>query len=240
MFNNVIDHSAGSRGYVEIEFNPRQVALSVFDDGVGAFENIRSRLGLEDHREAIFALSKGKLTTDPERHTGQGIFFTSRIFDEFSLASNGLILLHNGDGQDWLVDRKKGGEGTVVTMTIARDSAKTLKEHFDRYSDLDSEEYGFTKSHIPLVLAKYGKDDLISRSQAKRVLSGVQDFNQVYLDFRGIDFIGQAFADEIFRVFPNRHPGITVTPIGMSEDVARMVARAKKTQIDGEQGGGPG
>jgi anti-sigma regulatory factor (Ser/Thr protein kinase) len=240
MFNNVIDHSAGSMAYVEVEANPRQVALSVADDGVGAFENIRSRLGLEDHREAIFALSKGKVTTDPTRHTGQGIFFTSRIFDEFSLASNGLTLMHFGNGPDWLVEREERGEGTIVTMTIARDSAKTLKEHFDRYSDVDSEDYGFTKSHVPLVLAKYGMDDLVSRSQAKRVLSGVQDFKEVFLDFRGIDFIGQAFADEIFRVFPSQHPGITVTPIGMSDDVARMVARAKKSQIDGEQAGGPG
>ena len=27
----------------------------------------------------------GKLTTDPDNHTGEGIFFTSRVFDEFEI-----------------------------------------------------------------------------------------------------------------------------------------------------------
>jgi RNA polymerase sigma-70 factor (ECF subfamily) len=40
---------------------------------------------LLDERHAILELSKDQLTTDPARHTGDGIFFTSRMFDSFDL-----------------------------------------------------------------------------------------------------------------------------------------------------------
>jgi hypothetical protein len=50
-------------------------------------------------------------------------------------------------------------------------------------------------------LAKYGNDQLISRSQAKRLLARIELFKIVLFDFSGVETIGQAFADEIFRVF---------------------------------------
>ena len=54
-----------------------------------------------DKRQALFELSKGKFTTDPSRHSGEGVFFTSRMFDDFEIdgkialviASNILITL---------------------------------------------------------------------------------------------------------------------------------------------------
>ena len=64
-------------------------------------------------------------------------------------------------------------------------------------------------THIPLRLAEYGEDNLVSRSQAKRVLARVDRFEEVILDYSGIRAVGQAFADEIFRVFaagPARYP----------------------------------
>jgi len=36
-------------------------------------------------------LAKGKLTTDPKRHSGEGIFFSSRMFDEFDILSGGVF-----------------------------------------------------------------------------------------------------------------------------------------------------
>ena len=39
--------------------------------------------------------------------------------------------------------------------------------------------------------------------------------------------IGQAFADEIFRVFNTEHPEIELEPINMPESVKLMVERAK-------------
>lgn len=39
--------------------------------------------------------------------------------------------------------------------------------------------------------------------------------------------IGQAFADEIFRVFARSHPGIAVQFMNANDDVTRMITRAQ-------------
>ena len=54
----------------------------------------------------------------------------------------------------------------------------------------------------------------------------MEKFKKVILDFQGIEAIGQAFADEIFRVFVNKTPGTRITPINMTEAVQKMVIRA--------------
>jgi hypothetical protein len=54
-FNNAIDHSEGSDALVIIGRSANRVDMLVGDNGVGIFEKIRSRFGLEDHRHAILA-----------------------------------------------------------------------------------------------------------------------------------------------------------------------------------------
>ncbi|HKU28433.1 MAG TPA: ATP-binding protein, partial [Candidatus Sulfotelmatobacter sp.] len=80
MFNNAIDHSGGTTIAVQVTKTANSTEIVVSDDGVGIFKKIQSELGLLDERHAIFELSKGKLTTDPRNHSGEGIFFTSRMF----------------------------------------------------------------------------------------------------------------------------------------------------------------
>ena len=57
-------------------------------------------------------------------------------------------------------------------------------------------------------------------------MSGMEKFKIVELDFRGVTVIGQAFADEVFRVFKNNHPRITIVPRNANEDVVFMIRRA--------------
>jgi hypothetical protein len=38
---------------------------------------------------------------------------------------------------------------------------------------------------------------------------------------------GQAFADEVFRVFASRHPAIELHEMNANADVARMIKRAR-------------
>jgi len=45
----------------------------------------------------------------------------------------------------------------------------------------------------------------------------------VTLDFTGLDWIGQGFAHQLFVVFQNEHPNIRLLPVGMTEDVEKMV-----------------
>lgn len=227
MVNNAIDHSGGAKVGVWVTRNRNDLKLSVLDDGIGIFEKITRDLHLEDHRHAILELAKGKLTTDPTRHTGEGIFFTSRMFDVFNILSSALYFSHTEPGDDWLIERKNVGDpGTLVQMQISVDSKRTTKEVFDKYSASD-EDYGFVKTIVPVSLVRYGSENLISRSQAKRLLARFERFREVVLDFDGVGEIGQAFADEIFRVFAKGHPEVKLVAVSASPEVEKMIQRAR-------------
>ncbi len=208
MLNNTIDHSESGQAGISITRTAANVMMLVSDQGVGIFKKIQDACQLEDHREAIFELTKGKLTTDPKFHTGEGIFFTSRIFDLFMIASGNLTLTCVPK-VDWLMGVEVKGRpdvaGTTVLMVISMFSKRTIKSVMDKFASGD-EDYGFTKTSVPLSLAKYGAEQLVSRSQAKRVVAGLSRFKDVYLDFSGIETIGQAFADEVFPGVQTRPP----------------------------------
>ena len=78
-----------------------------------------------------------------------------------------------------------------------------------------------------LHLAKIGDENLISRSQAKRLLTRLEPFKEVFLDFEGVDIIGQAFADEIFRVFQNAHPEIEIIQVKANKNIQNIIKRVK-------------
>lgn len=233
MFNNAIDHSGGSEINVRIRKTAANTEMLLWDNGVGIFKKIQTELNLLDERHAILELAKGKLTTDPKNHTGEGIFFTSRMFDDFDILSGGVYFSHKfGDKEDWILERDKPGNETMVWMKLNNHTARTTKKIFNRFSSGD--DYGFNKTVVPVKLAQYGNDKLISRSQAKRLLARVELFKIVMFDFSGVGAIGQAFADEIFRVFPQRHPEIELFATKANSEIKRMIARAKagKGQLD--------
>ena len=95
---------------------------------------------------------------------------------------------------------------------------------FDSFAAPD--DYTFDRTVVPVRLAQYEGETLVSRSQAKRLTMRFERFKTVLLDFSGVESIGQAFADEIFRVFQAAHPGIELLPIRMTPAVAGMVHRA--------------
>jgi anti-sigma regulatory factor (Ser/Thr protein kinase) len=222
MFNNAIDHSSGSSIFVKVARTAANTQMLVMDDGVGIFKKIQRAMNLLDERHAILELAKGKLTTDPEKHTGQGIFFTSRLLDSFDILSGGVFFTHTyGSEEDWILERPREDSGTAVFMKLNNHSSRTCKAIFEQYSS--GEDYGFTKTRVPVKLAQYGEDKLISRSQAKRLVARVDQFKTVYFDFEGVETIGQAFADEIFRVFAKSHPEIEVIPVNANPEVQGMI-----------------
>jgi len=228
MFNNVIDHSGGTESLVLLTIDARTIEILIRDDGIGVFEKIKRHFGMEDHRQAMLELTKGKLTTDPSRHSGQGIFFTSWMFDTFGIASNGLYFAHDVSGDDWMLENQRlESPGTLVSLEIAIDSPRTASQAFDRFTDLESGSYAFSKTHVPMTLANFGPDPLVSRSQAKRVLARFDRYEEVLLDFKGVDSIGQAFADEIFRVYALSHPGVEIRAVNAGPDVIKMIRRAQ-------------
>jgi hypothetical protein len=227
MVNNVIDHSGGTTLTIVLEKSAATTSMMIMDNGIGIFRKIKTELGLEDERHAILELSKGKLTTDPIRHTGEGIFFSSRIFDHYHILSGGVFFSHNFDEEeDWILERDIPNEGTVVFMSIKNESNRTTKEIFNKFSS-HKDDYGFTRTVVPVRLLKHGPEQLISRSQAKRLLARFEKFRVVLLDFKGIDEIGQAFADEVFRVFPDSHPEVKLIPIYTTKEVKKLIRRVK-------------
>ena len=106
---------------------------------------------------------------------------------------------------------------------------RTTKEIFDEYT---SDDFVFNKTKITVHLAKdYLGHDFVSRSLAKRILMNVEKFKMIVLDFENIDNIGQGFADEVFRVFKNKNPDITIIPVNMNEEIEFMINRAMKNNL---------
>ena len=230
ILNNAIDHSEGSMVEIYVGVEPPDIQIRIADNGIGIFHKIRAELGLADVREAILELAKGKFTTDPMHHTGEGIFFTLRAFDYFRISSGRLLFTHDEPGDDWLLEEDKDVRGTTVTMGIHPDSDRILKQVFDRYTAFD-EDYGFSRTRVPVKLATFGDENLISRSQAKRLVTRFERFRQVILDFKDVESIGQAFADEIFRVFANEHSQVNLTFVNANDQVEKMIRRAKANNV---------
>ena len=230
MFNNAIDHSSGSEIRVRIRKNALSTEMLLMDNGVGIFKKIQATMNLLDERHAILELSKGKLTTDPSNHSGEGIFFTSRMFDSFDILSGNIFFTHQfGEDADWILENKDLSSGTSVWMKIHNHTSRTTKKIFGQYTSGD--DFGFNKTVVPVKMAQYGEDKLISRSQAKRVLARIELFKTVIFNFEDVEIIGQAFADEIFRVFALRHPEIELLAIKTSDDVKKMISRIKQGNV---------
>src|SRR5262249_9549655 len=162
----------------------------------------QAALNLLDERHSVLELAKGKFTTDPKNHSGEGVFFTSRMVDSFAIVSGGVVFNHYyGEPIDWIREADKSHSGTWVFMVLSNHTARTTTKIFDQFTSGD--DFTFSKTVVPVDLAKDGDDNLISRSQAKRLLTRLERFRIVLLDFKEVKTIGQAFADEIFRVFAN-------------------------------------
>ncbi len=226
MFNNVIDHSDGTSITISVVKTAASTRIFLGDNGIGIFRKIQTALGLLDERHAVLELAKGKFTTDPANHSGGGIFFTSRMFDDFSIVSGGVYFSHKYASQeDWISESGGIIDGTLVTLSLNNHTARTTKKVFDKF--VTDDNYGFTKTVVPVKLTQYGDDSLVSRSQAKRLLARIDRFKVVEFDFAGVTTIGQAFADEVFRVFARQHPHIEITEINAVADVKRMISRAR-------------
>ena len=224
LVNNAIDHSSGQQMRISAEGRGSLLAIEIEDDGVGAFAHVRERLHLPSELAAIQELSKGKTTTAPEQHSGEGLFFASKAVELFRLASGGLA---------WIVDNRRADmaieavepprRGTLASAEIDLANVRPLSALFDEYT----QDYEFAKTRTVIRLFAIGVR-FVSRSEAKRLLHGLERFREVVLDFQGVAGIGQGFADEVFRVWASAHPEISLVPVSMNEAVEFMLERARR------------
>lgn len=228
MLNNAIEHSGSVRIGVEVSVPSKTLSFIIQDSGIGVFRNVMKQRGLKSELEAIQDILKGKTTTMPKSHSGEGIFFTSRVGDLFMLDSFGYQLIVNNEIPDVFVKTiQKIKRGTRVIFQLSTTTDRRLNEIFKKYTNLtDESDYGFDKTEIVVKLYTIGGVH-ISRSQARRILVGLEKFKIITFDFDKVPTVGQAFADEVFRVFHHKYPGIKLEVKNMAEGVKFMVERAK-------------
>lgn len=216
MANNVIDHSGAESMKITVSQNYLQTCVTISDDGVGIFEKIKNHFSLPSLDEAKCELFKGKLTTDESRHSGEGIFFTSKMMDTFFISSSGKVFATSKYESDNISDIDNQS-GTYVYMSLSNFTHKTAREIFDAYSNIDGE---FNTTRIPLKnIFEFAP---VSRSQAKRICNRLDKFEEVILDFEGISWMGQGFAHQMFVVYKNTNPNVSIKPINMSDSVLGM------------------
>ena len=217
MLNNAIDHSGGSEVEIDVASDP-WFRFRVADDGVGVFRHFASRLGLEDDVAAAFELTKGKRTTAPGEHSGEGIFFTSRLVARFRLEANGLALVVDGSVNDFAIASSSVERGTTVRWEV---DPSTTRRPADVYGDHTDEDLRFVKTSIPLSVLL--GPALVSRAEARRVTDQLERFEEAEIDFTGVSEVGHAFLDDLFRVWATRHPGTRLVPVGAAPLIERQI-----------------
>lgn len=222
MLNNAIEHSNGKNITIDAERENGIIRFDITDNGIGIFNNLVKKFKLKNVFEAVQELLKGKKTTLPAAHSGEGIFFTSKVSDTFIIQSSGKKLFVNNLINDVILGNSRVHSGTKVTFTISEHTNKVLDKIFDEYTD---EDFEFNKTKIHVKLYKFGTE-FLSRSQARRILAGLDKFKIILLDFKDVSEAGQAFADEIFRVYKKSNPGKKIEYINVNDNVEFMIIRA--------------
>ncbi|MBR6896562.1 MAG: DUF4325 domain-containing protein [Lachnospiraceae bacterium] len=217
MINNVIDHSGAEHLKITVRRDPVNTTVTLEDDGVGIFRKISGFLGCSEE-DAIVELMKGKLTTDSVNHSGEGIFFTARMLDEFYIISGGRVFSCNEfDTDEVLFMNGESPVGTKMVMKLSNNSPKQISCVFDEYASVDG---GFFKTSLPL--GNIYPNGPVSRSQAKRLCHRLEEFSDVILDFAGVAWMGQGFAHQLFRVYTATHSEVRLEPVNMCDSVRKM------------------
>ena len=225
ILNNAVDHSDGRTVEVAIGFEGGGATVTTIrDDGVGVFRRVCEDFGYATPQDAIVQLEKGKLTSDPTRHSGEGLFFSSKAVTRFRLESQGTAWIVDNQVGDSAIGPSAVQRGTRVVLEVVPGHVPRLEQLFAAYTDPES--LAFTRTRATIKLAGLGRT-LVSRSEAKRLVARLTDFRHVTLDFSGVEVVGQGFCDEVFRVFARAHPDVRLEPVGMNDTVAFMVGRAR-------------
>ena len=223
MLNNAIEHSEAERCSIRIQLEPGTLSFEIRDPGIGVFHSIASKIHLDDEHSALVELLKGRTTTMREAHTGEGIFFTSRVADRFVLRSHRIQVEWSRAKDDVFVSARRFLRGTSVSFAIQRSSRHRLEEVLGEFAP-EEYDFQFQKTNV---LVKLLQRDYVSRSEARRLLANLEKFSEIVLDFRDVKSVGQGFADEVFRVFAHRHPAIKVATENTNPAVAAMLRHVR-------------
>lgn len=227
ILNNAIEHSLSQHCNIEVILDQYKCNFTIRDYGIGIFYSIYSKFGLQDENAAIGELIKGKTTTMKEKHTGEGIFFSSKSGDNVTFRSHKSNLIFDNLIKDIFTKEKRTIKGTEVTFIISRSSKRKLETIFEQYAP-EANDYKFEKTKV---FVKLFQKEYISRSEARRLLSGLDKFKEITLDFKGVKSLGQGFADEIFRVFKKQYPEIVIKTENISSAIAPIISHVVDNRV---------
>ena len=235
MMNNAIEHSEAQNICVGIFQNCLETQILIRDDGIGIFKNIQRFIKENKNQnislqECVSLLFAGRFTTAKQYHTGEGIFFTSHIMDEFVIYSDDNFFTRNNFSSLQVEDENLHNfmnmdKVTVVRMTLSNNTKKVLSEVFNDFAPVDE---GFVKTSIPIAHMFPGGNP-VSRSEARRLLESISVFTDINLDFSGVDEIGQGFAHELFVLGKQKHPHINLKTTNTCKEVQDMIKRVIST-----------
>ena len=226
LLNNAIEHSRSENIRISFVLKPYDLEFVIKDYGVGIFAHIRDQLGLNSERDALQDLLKGKTTTDESRHSGEGIFFSSKVADIMRITSHKLALHFDNRQDELFTQTLPHRQGTSVEFVISRNSKKNMTDIFEQFSG-EEFNYQFSKTQVTVSLYEGNDQQFISRSEARRLLHRLDKFEKIILDFEGINSIGQGFADQVFRVFQQQHPDLIIKSINTNDAVDAMLSHVK-------------
>jgi anti-sigma regulatory factor (Ser/Thr protein kinase) len=237
LLNNAIEHSGGHVVTVSMRQTPLQMQLLISDDGCGLFERIARSFAIDEPQLAMLELSKGKLTSAPERHAGHGLFFSAALADVIDVQANGVSYQRRAwqPGQ-WHAGRRGAAvaerPGTSIYLAINLATERTLESVLHAHSDSGS-GLDFSRTRVPLALLTSpavdpGRDrseglSLVSRAEARRAIARLAQFARAELDFSGITHVGHGFADELLRVARREQPQLELIAVGAAPQVAAML-----------------
>jgi anti-sigma regulatory factor (Ser/Thr protein kinase) len=239
MLNNAIEHSEGEYLGIHVMVNALNTSVVITDDGRGVFQTLLTYMqenGWKNPRveDALVELYKGRITRDCQNHSGEGIFFTSKLLDHFVLWSDSVIFQRGCETKPDVVKShlaayaaRMWNQRTTVVMRLENETERDSKEVFDMYANVDE---GLIRTRIPVREVCLERDP-VARSQARRICNRLEEFREVILDFEHVEFMGQGFADELFRVYAVAHPQITLTVVNMIPDVERMIRHVSRGKI---------
>jgi len=223
MLNNSIDHSQSKKVWIRVDIDHSNITFIIKDLGIGAIESIKRGFKINDDFLALEHLFKGKQTTAREAHSGQGIFFTSKVVDIYKIATSSMEFKIDNINADEFLRAIRQRKGTTVTCTIKLNTRRKIKDVLDKYT---GDDYEFNQNIVKINLSKHKR--LMSRSEAKRLLLGLDDYAVLDFNFKNVDEVGQGFCDEIFRVYANRNPGKVLSYHGAADVVRYMIERSRK------------
>lgn len=229
LVNNAVDHSGGTSVTVSLRQTPSHVQLLVSDDGCGVFDRICAAFDIADAQHAMLELSKGRLTSQPEMHTGRGLFFSAQLADVFDIHANNTAFQRRAwESNGWQRGRPMPRQGSSIYMAIALDTSRTLDQVMEAWS-IDGTGIEFDQTTVNLRLLAGPGEPLDSRAQARRVAARLPMFKRAEISFDGVEDVGHGFADELFRVFARAHQEVELTPTHMTPRIAALIKSAQNS-----------